>query len=180
MISLTRNSTCKRGLGTTAMDRGVVCKGVAGPWDLPLLLIARAVSVLEHCLYHSSNIRLGNRSLLHYLKELIWFLKFKVPLLSAVILGHLSVMKMLINRIRNQHSSGKVFYHLCAPIRNIWKPLLVDTGIERVLLSRNFQCGSDFMVIHKREGKYFALKLNSFFISFSLILHFSVAHIPAF
>lgn len=73
-----------------------------------------------------------------------------------------------------------MFHHLCAPIRNKWKPLLVDTGIERVLLSRNFQCGSDFMVIHKREGKYFALKLNSFFISFSLILHFSVAHIPAF
>lgn len=45
MISLTRNSTCKRGLGTIAMDRGVVCKGVAGPWDLPLLLIARAVSL---------------------------------------------------------------------------------------------------------------------------------------
>lgn len=73
-----------------------------------------------------------------------------------------------------------MFHHLCAPIRNKWKPLLVDTGIGRVLLSRNFLCGSDFTVIHKREGKYFALKMNSFFISFILIPHFSVAHIPAF
>lgn len=31
IISFTRNSTSKRGLGTITMDRGVVCKGVAGP-----------------------------------------------------------------------------------------------------------------------------------------------------
>lgn len=88
---------------------------------------------------------------------------------------------MLLNRIRNEYSSGKVSHPLFAPVQEWMRASAFRyRNRNRVLLSRKFLCGSSFTVMHYREGKYFALKLNSSFISFHLILRFSVAHTRAF